>query len=101
MLSTDGYHSRCTRCAARANREDHLLRTYGLTVAEADALLTSQAGLCAICEAAPAVHIDHDHASGVVRGMLSFRCNAALGQFDDEPDRLRRAADYIERARGA
>jgi Recombination endonuclease VII len=44
---------------------------------------------------APA-HIDHDHVTGTVRGVLCFTCNAALGQLQDDPAIIRRAAAYVE-----
>ncbi|HET9945169.1 MAG TPA: endonuclease VII domain-containing protein, partial [Actinomycetes bacterium] len=59
------------------------MRTYGITEADVAAMLAAQHGVCAICQAADAAHIDHDHTTGAVRGMLCFRCNAALGQLDD------------------
>nr|WP_079404456.1 endonuclease VII domain-containing protein [Streptomyces sp. 3211] len=43
-----------------------------------------------------AEHVDHDHQTGKVRGVLCFSCNAALGQFKDRPDVMRRAAAYVE-----
>lgn len=55
-----------------------------------------EGGLCPICSSARAEHVDHDHASGAVRAVLCFNCNAALGQFKDDPDVLRRAAKYVE-----
>jgi hypothetical protein len=80
-----------------------LKRRYGLTAADADAMMEAQGGLCAICEVAPAVHVDHDHVTGAVRALLCFNCNGGLGQFKDDPDVLRAAADYVEfhRARQA
>jgi len=59
-----------------------------------------QDGLCAICRAAPASHVDHDHATGAVRQLLCFNCNGGLGQFKDNPVALRAAAAYVERHRG-
>ena len=62
-----------------ANRKSHLKRTYGLTVEEYDAMLAAQGGGCAICGRPPradiSLHVDHDHNTGAVRGILCFRCN--------------------------
>jgi hypothetical protein len=81
------------------SRTYHLKRRYGITAEDADAMLEAQGGLCAICEALPAEHVDHDHATGVVRQLLCFNCNGGLGQFKDDPGVLRAAADYVERHR--
>lgn len=67
-----------------------------MTEAELDELLASQAGVCVICLAAPAAHVDHDHETGKVRGVLCFNCNSALGKLRDSPDVLRRAIAYVE-----
>ena len=58
-------------------------------------MLAEQGGVCAICKVAPAAHVDHDHATGAVRALLCFNCNGGLGQFKDDPDLLRAAADYV------
>ena len=77
-------------------RTYHLRRRYGITGEEADALLESQGGVCAVCKTASAVHVDHDHATGTVRALLCFNCNGGLGQFRDDPNVLRAAAEYVE-----
>ncbi|MGW1805885.1 endonuclease VII domain-containing protein [Streptomyces sp. NPDC002078] len=59
-------------------------------------MIASQRGLCAICLAAPAVHVDHCHNTGRVRGVLCFNCNSGLGLLRDDPDAVRRAAAYLE-----
>ncbi|MGW0825908.1 endonuclease VII domain-containing protein [Streptomyces sp. NPDC002845] len=96
MSSRDGLASRCRACRAVDNRTGHLKRTYGLTPAELEAMVAEQQGICCICLAAPAEHVDHCHNTGRVRGVLCFSCNAALGQFKDRPDVIRRAATYVE-----
>lgn len=94
--ASDGLSTRCKACRAVQGRQGHLRRQYGITEAERDELIASQAGVCCICLSAPAAHVDHCHNTGRVRGVLCFSCNAALGQFKDRPDAIRRAAVYVE-----
>ena len=93
--TTTGYRSSCKECTSQRQRRDHLKRSYDLTEDEVTKLVVRQDGQCAICRSAPAIHIDHDHETGAVRGMLCFRCNAALGQLGDDPGVLVRAARYL------
>ncbi|WP_369221892.1 endonuclease domain-containing protein [Streptomyces sp. R39] len=94
--SSDGWASYCRACRAERNRVSYFKRKYGLTEVERDALIASQRGVCCICLSAPAAHVDHCHETGRVRGVLCFSCNAALGQFKDQPEVIRRAAAYVE-----
>ncbi|WP_416976619.1 endonuclease VII domain-containing protein [Streptomyces sp. T028] len=94
--SSDGWSSYCRECRAERNRISYFQRKYGLSPAELDAMVAEQHGVCCICLAAPAEHVDHCHETGRVRGVLCFSCNAALGQFKDRPDAIRRAAAYVE-----
>jgi formate dehydrogenase maturation protein FdhE len=77
----------------------HRMKKYYHTTAErVSELLEEQDGLCAICYGVvPASHIDHDHQTGQLRGLLCNSCNRGLGYFHDDPEALRAAADYIER----
>lgn len=54
------------------SRTYHLKRRYGITSEDADRMFAEQNGLCAICRERPAEHVDHDHATGAVRGLLCF-----------------------------
>jgi hypothetical protein len=84
-------HSRCSK----------LKRFYGITCAEYVERVAAQRGLCAICAGVnPAGHrlsVDHDHATGKVRGLLCHACNAGMGKLRDDPALLRAAADYLEK----
>ncbi|MEV7073553.1 endonuclease VII domain-containing protein [Streptomyces sp. NPDC093990] len=64
--------------------------------AERDEMVAVRRGLCAICSTVPAVHVDHCHKTGRVRGVLCFNCNSGLGLLGDDPEALNRAADYLE-----
>jgi metal-responsive CopG/Arc/MetJ family transcriptional regulator len=54
---------------------------------------------CEICGAFTVRRLaqDHSHANSLLRGLLCYRCNLGLGWFDDDSDRLRAAASYLER----
>jgi hypothetical protein len=86
----------------KANRAGHLKRKYGITIEQYEAMLALQGGGCAICgrksRAGISLHIDHDHETGQIRGLLCFPCNNLLGDIEDDLERLREAASYLERA---
>lgn len=76
-----------------------LAHRYGLTPGEYAEMVATQKNRCAICGDEPvdgqALHIDHDHESGIVRGLLCGHCNRAIGLFRDNPDVLETAAAYL------
>ena len=79
-------------------RDTYLRRTFGITQADYESLLARQGGGCAICGKKPgkiSLHVDHDHETGEIRGLLCVGCNNALGQFHDDPELLSRATDYV------
>lgn len=87
--------------AARDKKE--ALAKYGLTVDQFVAMWDAQGGVCLTCPktltGGPGGHaIDHCHTTGKVRGLLCSPCNKALGMVYDNPDTLRRLADYLEQA---
>ena len=74
---------------------------HGLTPLQIDALFTAQGEKCALCwikkpRGKSGWHLDHDHTTGAVRGLLCGPCNVALGMLEDDAERCRRAAAYIE-----
>jgi cytochrome c1 len=87
-------------------RRRNLRRNYGLTVEQYEALYRAQGGVCAICKGVPTgkrarLAVDHDHETGAVRGLLCDHCNRGLGGFRDNPERLRLAAEYVEKHKAA
>ena len=87
----------------REHRKNYELQWhYGIGLEEYNEMLNQQGGKC-VCGAftgrnnAEALHVDHDHNTGLIRGLLCHRCNRAIGLVDD-PKSLRALADYIESA---
>lgn len=103
-LSTPG--PRCASChrdtkAARkaAVHEAYVLKTYGLKAGEYALLLHKQGGVCYICRRAKGITkklaVDHDHATGYVRGLLCGPDNKLIGHLRDDPEAFDRAAEYL------
>lgn len=80
---------------------DWWIKRYGLTIKDYDNLLDKQKGFCAICSTQEPggknnkFHIDHDHKTGKVRGLLCHNCNRGLGFFKDSSFLLSKASSYI------
>lgn len=124
--------SRCSKCRYARERENrranyeqwrdngglehlrnaHLVRKYGITSADLEAMVAAQGGMCPICKATEPGgrgnwHVDHDHSccptsrtcGKCIRGALCSKCNQALGLFQDDTDRLRVAIAYLDRKR--
>jgi hypothetical protein len=80
-------------------RLDHKMRGYGINLATFDAEAGRRGGACDICGtiAVPRLSVDHDHATGAIRGFLCRECNSALAWCDDSPAIARKLAAYLRR----
>lgn len=85
----------------RNRRLDTKLRSdYGIDLNTYNRLLLEQGGKCRICRglnpSAKRLGVDHDHETGVVRGLLCFMCNMAIGYLKHDPEILTNAIDYLK-----
>ena len=82
-------------------RRGMLKSNYGITQDGYDRMLTEQGGVCAICGTTNpggrygCLVVDHNHATGKVRGLLCDRCNKGAGFFNDDPELLDKAVAYL------
>ena len=85
------------------NREKHnanalasyYRKKYGITIAERDAMILKQNGLCNICGEKKPLHMDHDHETGKLRAFICLHCNTMLGWA--EHIGIKKVNQYIER----
>ena len=85
-------------------REKAWLRRYGITKEWYYTILENQDNKCAICETTEIqrkghthFHVDHNHESGQVRGLLCDLCNRGLGYFKDNDQLLNKAVKYLRK----
>ena len=107
---SDGLNWRCISCSKIGNTVRakyiatyRLMKQYGITKEEFEELLINQNHCCAICNnpfgktQRTGPQIDHDHKTGLVRGILCYNCNLGLGHLKDNPENLLKAALYLIR----
>lgn len=83
----------------RRHNRRRQLKEYGLTEESYAALLMQQDRRCKICACTAegrALHVDHDHKTGRIRGLLCTNCNTALGLLKETPELFMRAVVYLE-----
>lgn len=84
------------------NWERSIKSKFGVDREEYHSMLDKQGGKCglcgdAVCQSGKRLAVDHCHETGAVRGVLCYNCNTGLGKFRDNPEVLRKAAEWIER----
>lgn len=87
----------CKTCYGQKQRNAVLMRKYGITQADYDAMAAAQDNRCAICREKRPLVVDHCHRSGKVRELLCNRCNRLLGDVDDDPELLRAALRFLSK----
>ena len=93
--------SKITMLCHKEARDRALRRNYGITLDDYNYMLESQGGKCAICGQLPEniqyekLHVDHDHATGAVRGLLCDMCNKGIGSLKDDVRLLDSARRYL------
>lgn len=96
------YYRRNRARETKRGRDQKLWLNYGITREDYNLMLAAQNECCAICHTTEprgqgVFHVDHDHATGHLRGLLCHHCNVMLGHGKDDPVLLRAAAEYLER----
>lgn len=83
--------------ARKKSREKKLKHYYGITSEEYNAMFEKQEHRCACCrDLVKNPHVDHDHDTAKVRGLLCINCNSMLGYALDNPKRLELGIKYLE-----
>lgn len=90
-------YNTCRECEKKRCRQINWALRDSLNPDEAE-LLRNTVKQCQVCNKESILHVDHDHATGKIRGMLCFSCNAALGLLKDNKDLCLKAAEYLEEA---
>lgn len=92
----DYYHNRNGKIKTRAW---FLKNKYNLTLEQYDLMLAAQDGKCRICACISTtnLHVDHDHATGKVRGLLCSSCNTMIGLAKENPKILEGAIEYLSK----
>jgi hypothetical protein len=73
---------------------------YGISSDDLLILIVQQNNVCALCKqpftSSKFTHIDHDHKTHQIRGILCHKCNSGLGLFNHDKQKLLQAIDYLE-----
>ena len=95
------YHRKHWARTAEDQRGRRLFTKYGLTPEAFGSMMSGQGGVCTACGSDAwgpgGPQVDHDHATGKVRGILCFGCNTAAGLLRDSAERARALASYLRR----
>jgi len=99
------YERRNPEQITKWRRKAMLKFQYGLSISEFDSLLKTQRMRCEICKKKTSgnkrskhLHVDHNHKTGEIRGLLCSKCNTAIGLLNEDFKTLERATTYLRRS---
>lgn len=101
ILSEREYQKEWRTQNKERRRNIELKYKFGITLEDYNNLFAAQEGKCKICkkhqtELKTTLHVDHNHITGKVRGLLCKQCNFGIGYLQDNPELCRDAAKYLE-----
>ena len=91
----NGYNSYGCRCHACKEAGSVYARMYKFGLTKQNVIDMMKNAKCAVCQSTKKLHVDHDHTTGAIRGVLCQSCNMALGMAKDDPIILRGLIDYL------
>ena len=102
IMGKTGGRKRIYPDAKTCVRAADLRRDFGITLEDYNEMFDRQNGCCAICGKHQSVQryrlsVDHNHETGMVRGLLCVKCNAGLGNFNENPGLFDAAKSYLAR----
>lgn len=98
-LTNGNNRNTLTMTTSEKARNNRLIKKYGITAQQYDALVLEQSGKCKICFRPPKKRrlcVDHDHRTKRVRGLLCYGCNYNLWYWDKNKSCLVRMVQYLE-----
>jgi hypothetical protein len=103
---TNAYRKNNLEKVRQADREKHLKKKFNIGISEYESLQSAQNNLCAICKNPETTScrgqkinylaVDHCHRSGVIRGLLCFKCNTAISIIENTPNILESIREYLK-----
>lgn len=90
----------CIKCRQKECKENSIFRNFGISLKDYGKILEKQGGGCKICgtivpKGKGRFSVDHDHATGKIRGLLCHNCNLALGHAKDDIGILAAMIQYL------
>jgi recombination endonuclease VII len=83
------------------NKKKYTLKyKYGMTLETFNNFKNLQNNKCICGRESQYLNVDHNHTTGLIRGLLCFKCNRLIGLSGDSPEILKRLADYLEATDG-
>lgn len=104
MTATERTRKRRKRLGYSSSRSEFLMYEHGITIEQFQKIVEEQEHTCPICKrlfinmSPKNIHVDHDHVTGKIRGVLCVKCNRGIGFLGDNVEIIKNAILYLQRS---